>query len=256
MARSGIGGTSVGNIVIAVGGGYGPNTLDIVEVNIVSGGDICLPPHQCVISFSDVDPSNPFYPFIHCLACRDIISGYSDGTFKPGNDITRSQIAKMVSNAAGFNEDPGPQLYEDVDPLHTFYAWINRLSMRGHMGGYQCGLVPEEPCISPDNRPYFRPFANATRGQLTKIVANASGTGGTPTGLFYTDVPDNNPFYIWVMRLTTLGVMSGYPCGGEGEPCDDANRPYFRPFANVTRGQASKIVSNTFYPNCSTPLRR
>ncbi len=208
----------------------------------------------CAITFSDVPSDHTFYANIRCLACRGIISGYSDGTFKPGNEITRSQIAKMVSNAAGFNEDPGPQIFEDVDPAHTFYSWINRLSMRGHMGGYPCGTIPEEPCEPPDNRPYFRPFANATRGQLAKIVANAAGVGGTPTGLYFTDVPEDNPFYTWIMRLTNLGVMGGYPCGGEGEPCDDANRPYFRPFANVTRGQASKIVANTFYPNCETPL--
>ncbi len=210
-------------------------------------------PTSCAITFTDVPSDSTFYTWIRCLACRNIISGYTDGTFRPGNEITRGQIAKMVSNSAGFSEDAGPQIYEDVPPGSPFYDWINRLSMRGHMGGYLCGLVPEEPCISPDNRPYFRPNASATRGQLAKIVANAAGLGGTPTGLFYTDVPDDHPFYEWIMRLTTLGVMSGYPCGGDGEPCDDANRPYFRPFANVTRGQASKIVANTFFPDCQTP---
>lgn len=197
-----------------------------------------------------------FYTFIRCLACRNIISGYSDGTFRPGNDITRGQIAKMVSNSAGFGEDAGDQIYEDVPTDSPFYLWINRLSRRGHMGGYQCGLVPEEPCIGPDNKPYFRPSANATRGQLAKIVSNAAGLVGDPSNLFYTDVPQDHPFYVWIMRLTELGVMSGYECGSiEGEPCDSENRPYFRPFNNVTRGQASKIVANTFFPGCQTPAR-
>ncbi len=210
----------------------------------------------CNITFTDVPNDHTFYSFIRCLACRGIISGYSDGTFKPGNEITRSQIAKMVSNAAGLDNDPGGQIFEDVDPTHTFYAWINRLSQLGYMGGYPCGTIPEEPCNPPDNRPYFRPFANATRGQLAKIVSNTAGIGGTPTGLYFTDVPEDHPFYTWIMRLTQLGVMGGYPCGGEGEPCDDQNRPYFRPFSNVTRGQASKIVANTFFPNCQTPSRQ
>jgi hypothetical protein len=209
----------------------------------------------CALSFSDVPLDSTFYSNIRCLACRGIISGYDDGTFRPFNDITRAQIAKIVSNSAGFDEDPGPQIYEDVDSTNTFYPWINRLSTRGFMGGYPCGTVPEEPCNPPDGRPYFRPFANATRGQLAKIVSNAAGIGGDPTGLFYADVVEEHPFYVWVMRLTDLGVMSGYPCGGDGEPCDGANRPYFRPFANVTRGQASKIVANTFYPNCETPAQ-
>jgi hypothetical protein len=213
-------------------------------------------PTPCSVSFTDVLPDNVFYSFIRCLACRGIIGGYSDGTFRPFNDITRGQIAKMVSNAAGFGEDPGPQIYEDVPEGSPFYVWINRLSIRGHMGGYPCGLLPEEPCTPPDNRPYFRPSNSATRGQLAKIVSNAAGLNNTPTGQFYTDVPEGHIFYLWIMRLTQLGVMSGYECGGPGEPCDEEQRPYFRPFNNVTRGQASKIVANTFYPNCETPSRR
>ncbi len=175
------------------------------------------------------------------------------GYFRPGNEITRGQIAKIVSNSAGFGEDAGAQIYEDVPSTNTFYVWINRLSHRGYMGGYPCG-GEGEPC-GADNKPYFRTFSNATRGQLSKIVSNAAGIGGTPTGIFYTDVQESNPFYLWIMRLTERGVISGYPCGGPNEPCDSENRPYFRPFNNVTRGQASKIVANTFFPNCQTPAR-
>jgi hypothetical protein len=185
--------------------------------------------------------------------CRGIVSGYDDGTFRPFNDITRGQIAKIVSNAAGINDDPGPQVFEDVPTDSTFYQWINRLANREYMGGYPCDIAPGEPCVGPDNRPYFRPFSNATRGQLAKIVANAAGIGGTPSGQFYADVQEDNPFYLWIMRLTEQGVMSGYDCGGEAEPCDEEQRPYFRPFNNVTRGQASKIVANTFFPGCQTP---
>ncbi|HKP51561.1 MAG TPA: S-layer homology domain-containing protein [Chloroflexia bacterium] len=202
-------------------------------------------------SFSDVPPDSTFYQFVTCLVNRGIISGYSDCTFRPGNAITRGQIAKMVSNAANIEDDPGPQIFEDVDPSNPFFTWINRLANHGFMGGYPCG-GEGEPCNPPANLPYFRPVANATRGQLAKIVSNAAGVGGNPTGQFYADVLEDNPFYIWIMRLTQLGVMSGYPCGGEGEPCDGQNRPYFRPYNNVTRGQASKIVANTFFPNCQT----
>jgi subtilisin len=182
-----------------------------------------------------------------------VISGYADGTFRPYNNITRGQIAKMVSNAAGFNEPVTTQTYEDVPTNSTFYVWIERLTQRSVMGGYPCGTIPQEPCNPPENRPYFRPFNDATRGQLSKIVSNAAGFSEPVSGVFYTDVPEDNPFYAEIMRLTNRGVMSGYPCGGPGEPCDDQNRPYFRWGNNVTRGQASKIVANAFYPNCDTP---
>ncbi|HYP39628.1 MAG TPA: FG-GAP-like repeat-containing protein, partial [Chloroflexia bacterium] len=213
-------------------------------------------PTVCAVAFTDVPLNHTFYASIKCLACNGILSGYSDGTFRPNNDITRGQIAKVVSNAAGFNDSPGTQIYEDVPASNTFYAWINRLSRRGHMGGYNCGTVPSEPCGSA-NSPYFRPNANATRGQLAKIVASAASITGTPTGQRYADVEPDSTFYVWIEQLSNLGVMGGYPCGTvSGEPCDNQNRPYFRPSNNVTRGQASKIVANTFIPGCVTPVVR
>lgn len=205
---------------------------------------------------------------MRCLACRGIVSGYGCGGegepcdeqnnpyFRPNINVTRGQIAKIVSNSAGFSDLPAGQLFEDVPIGSPFHAWIQRLSSRGIMGGYPCGTVPEEPCVAPDNRPYFRPFANATRGQLAKIVSNAAGFSDTLVGQTFADVASDHPFYLWIQRLASRGIMGGYPCGGEGEPCDDMQRPYFRPFNNVTRGQGSKIVAGAFFPNCQTLSRR
>ncbi|HEX9991192.1 MAG TPA: S-layer homology domain-containing protein [Chloroflexia bacterium] len=204
----------------------------------------------CRSSFSDVTLDSPFYAYIRCLACSGIISGYADGTFRPNNDITRGQIAKVVANAAGYNDDvTGRQTYTDVPATETFWLWIERLSLHGAMGGYPCGGVGE-PCDG-QNRPYFRPSNNATRGQLSKIVSNAAGYNDPPMEQQFEDAPSNSTFYTEIQRLASRGIMGGYPCGGVGEPCiAPDNRPYFRPTANVTRGQASKIVANTFHPNC------
>jgi hypothetical protein len=209
----------------------------------------------CPLRFTDVPPESTFYREVLCLACRGILGGYADGTFRPGADITRGQVSKIVSNAAGFSEPVGGQTFEDVPSSNTFYEWIERLTGRGIMGGYSCGGTGE-PCSPPLNRPYFRPGANATRGQLSKIVSNAANIQDPAIGQFYEDVPLAHTFYTEIMRLTGRGVMSGYACGGPGEPCvPPENRPYFRPGNNVTRGQASKIVANTFFPGCSTPRR-
>ena len=151
-----------------------------------------------------------------------------------------------------FNEPITGQRYEDVPPSNTFYVWIERLSSRGFMGGYPCGQARNEPCVAPGNRPYFRPFSNATRGQLSKIVSNTAGFQEPVSGQRYTDVPPGSAFYEFIERLSARNVVGGYPCGGPGEPCDAQNRPYFRPNAEVTRGQASKIVANTFFPGCES----
>ncbi len=208
----------------------------------------------CLIQFSDVPVTNTFYTAIRCLACRGIVSGYSDGTFRPNNLVTRGQLAKIVSNAAGFSEPPGVvQRYEDVPLSNTFFEFIERLSSRGYMSGYPCG-GPGEPCRT--GMPYFRPFANATRGQTAKIVANAAGFTDPPTGQTFEDVSPTSTFYQEIQRLATRNVMSGYACGGPGEPCvEPTNRPYFRPGNAVTRGQSSKIVANTFFPDCNPVAR-
>jgi hypothetical protein len=208
-------------------------------------------PAPCTLTFSDVPADNTFYSSVRCLACRGIISGYADGTFRPNVQVTRGQLAKIVSNAANFTEASGAQIFQDVPTNHTFYEWINRLTNRGYMSGYTCGSIGE-PCVN--NRPYFRPFANATRAQTSKIVSNAARYNDPPTGQTFEDVPPTHPFYTEIQRLASRNIMGGYQCGSPGEPCIlPLNRPYFRPYNDVTRGQSAKIVANTFYPNCAAP---
>ena len=155
----------------------------------------------------------------------------------------------MVSNAAGFNEPVTGQTFEDVLPGSTFYPFIERLAARGVMSGYPCG-GPGEPC-GPLNLPYFRPNNNATRGQISKIVAIAANIQDPPGTQIFEDVQPGSTFFTYTQQLANLGVMSGYPCGNP-EPCvPPGDRPYFRPNNDATRGQTSKIVSNTFFPICT-----
>jgi hypothetical protein len=197
-----------------------------------------------------------FYEFVRCLACHGIISGYPDGTFRPNNNVTRGQLSKIVSNSAGFSDPQTVQVFQDVPPGSTFYDSIGRLASRGYINGYACGGAGE-PCVPPDNLPYFRPYANATRGQISKIVSNAAEFTDPVRGQTFEDVQPGSTYYDFVERLASRGVMQGYQCGGTSEPCvPPDNRPYFRSGNNATRGQTSKIVGNTFFPACQTPRRR
>jgi hypothetical protein len=204
----------------------------------------------CTIQFSDVAPADTFYAPIMCLTCMNLISGYSDATFRPYNDVTRGQLAKLVSNTAGFNEPIAlaRPTFADMPSDNPFYMYVERVASRDIISGYPCGS-PTEPC-GPENKPYFRPNANATRGQISKIVANAALMNDVPTEQLFEDVPPDHAFYPWIERLAMHNMMGGYQCGDPTEPCGPANKPYFRPFNKATRGQVSKIVANTFYPNC------
>lgn len=214
--------------------------------------DPCASPAPCTTAYSDVPTNHTFYQYVRCLSCREVLGGYPDGTFRPGNDITRGQLAKIISNAADFVEDPGSQLFEDVADNSTFYPYIQRLANREIISGYACGGAGE-PC-GAGNRPYFRPGASATRGQITKIVSNAVGFEDVHSEETFQDAPVGNTYHLYIERLASRSIMSGYPCGAPGEPCvSPLNKPYFRPGVNATRGQLSKIVSVTFFPVCPTP---
>ncbi len=222
-------------------------------------------PSQCPIQFEDVPNPSAFYPYTQCLACRGIVSGFAcggtnepcdlnhDPYFRPHNDISRGQLAKIVALSAQINTPVSGQSFQDVAPGSAFYTYTEQLHALGAMGGYACGGT-NEPCVPPANLPYFRPHNSATRGQLAKIDSETAGYTDPPSGQQFQDVAIGSTYYSYTYRLAHRSIMSGYTCGGANEPCvPPANLPYFRPNNNVTRGQTSKIVANTFYPNCQAP---
>ncbi|HET9493565.1 MAG TPA: M14 family zinc carboxypeptidase, partial [Chloroflexia bacterium] len=64
--------------------------------------------------------------------------------------------------------------------------------------------------------------AEATATTPATATATAPAVTATPTSctLEFTDVPPTNTFYPFVRCLACQGIISGYPCGGDFEPCD------------------------------------
>lgn len=259
----------VNNAAYVAGGLSGDGNASTAVEAIGFSGTPCQP--SCNVSYPDVPPGSTFYPYVRCLSCKAILGGYGNGNYGPGDPIKRGQLTKVVSNAAGYNEDPGAQKFQDVPPGSTFYAFINRLASRNIISGYNCG-GPGEPC-GPGSLKYFRPNATASRGQIAKIITQASPLSTlpsdppsadrgqedpqarpTPPPPYFADVQPGSPFYEGVQKLARYNVVEGYPCGGAGEPCaNGAGTLYFRPGNNATRGQVAKIVSTAFFPLCDAP---
>ena len=198
----------------------------------------------CALTFGDVHPPDYFYTPVQYLACHGAISGYADGTFRPFNNTTRAQMVKIV--VLGFGKPiltpaGGADSFTDVPPANPFYGYVETAAAATIVGGYTCG-GPGEPCDA-QHRPYFRPYAAVTRGQLSKIAVVAAGwTLLNPASGTFEDVLPQTAFYPFVETAYAHGIISGYDCGGPGEPCRTPPRPYFRQFANATRGQIAKIV--------------
>ncbi|HUS16296.1 MAG TPA: S-layer homology domain-containing protein [Chloroflexia bacterium] len=212
-------------------------------------------PTPCPAQYTDVDASSPFYAYVRCLACRGIVSGYTTsppcttGTpcFQPAANVTRGQMAKFVSNAAGYGDaiPSTQQTFTDVPYGSPFWIYVERAVAHGVISGY----TSTPPCTT--GVPCFLPGANVTRGQTAKFVSNAALYSDPipSTQQTFTDVPISSPFWLYTERAYAHGVISGYttspPCT-TGVPC-------FGPGNNVTRGQTSKFISNGFFPGCVTP---
>jgi hypothetical protein len=133
--------------------------------------------------FADVEPGDPFYPFVERLAQTGAIAGYPCGGpgvtepcdeegrpyFRPNNPATRGQISKIVAIAANFDEEipEDQQTFTDVDQDSPFWVYIERLAGRGIISGYG------EADKCPTGTPCFRYNDLTTRGQMAKIAANA-----------------------------------------------------------------------------------
>jgi hypothetical protein len=200
--------------------------------------------------FSDVPNNYWAVDYINRLAMRNIVGGtfQSDTTvnFTPANTASRAQLSKIVVLAAGWTLlNPSSATFADVAPGSTFYEYVETAASHGVISGYACGGAGE-PC-DPQGRNYFRPNSHVTRGQTAKMVSISRGwtiiTPATPT---FEDVPyDGTPgaLYSYIETAVSKGIISGYACGGAGEPCDPQQRPYYRPGNSVTRAQLSKMVS-------------
>jgi hypothetical protein len=172
----------------------------------------------CTASFTDVDPGSTFYEYIRGLACMGAVSGYPDGTFRPSNNTTRGQVAKIVVLAEGWVlVTPQEPTFTDVLTGSTFYEYVETLFAHGAINGYDDGT--------------YRPNNDVTRAQVAKIVVLSEGWAPfTPTTPTFPDVPANHPFYTYIETAAEHAIVRGYPDGTYG------------PSNSATRGQLSKIV--------------
>jgi hypothetical protein len=219
---------------------YAAPAVSITRVDITLTQNV-----YCSSEFTDVPTTDPFYTYIHCLACKSVLSGYGS-EFRPSNPMTRAQLSKVLVNAKAFPLlNPATATFRDVPSTNSFYTFVETAVAHNLVSGYGCGGAGE-PCPGQ----YFRPNANVTRSQAAKMIVLAKPyTLVTPSTATFRDVPTTHPFYTFVETAAANGLINGYGCGGTGEPCPGQ---YFRPGNDITRAQASKVIYNAFFPNCSS----
>ena len=56
-------------------------------------------------TFSDVKQGEWSVPYINYVAMNKIVTGYADGTFQPGNNITYAEASTIILRIMGYNEN-------------------------------------------------------------------------------------------------------------------------------------------------------
>lgn len=173
--------------------------------------------------FSDVPPSKYFAEAVYDLAERNIIGGYPDGTFKPGNSITRGQAAAIIAKLINLDTDnvknPG---FKDVSKGNGYYKAIAAMAEEDIIRGYEDGR--------------FGPNDPITRGQMASILVKAFDL---PRYDFWShknpfeDVKKGTNHDPNILNIYRLGITGG----------TSPNR--FSPNVSITRGQAAKMMKAT-----------
>lgn len=157
---------------------------------------------------------------------KGLIQGYEDGTFKPGNTITRAEFVTLMNNAKGFWSE-GSINFSDVKNDSWFYSAVARAVAAGYVKGYSDGS--------------FKPNNTITRAEAAVMIANTAKLSANEAGAYrFTDI---GSIPAWargsVGAVVAAGYMTGYPDGSF-----DAN-------ASISRAEAvsslNRMLGGTAY---------
>ena len=92
-------------------------------------------------------PPSALSQAIDTLAVYGLLSGYEDGTFHPGETITRAEFSAMVASALNLRRsDSAP--FSDVDPSAWYAGAVNAMAAKGFLSGDGDGRFRPEDTIS------------------------------------------------------------------------------------------------------------
>jgi len=198
------------------------------------------------LTFWDVNENHWAYEAINEMAKRGIISGYSDGSFRPNDPVTRAEFAKIMIAAAGVkltNPDSLKQTFEDVNRNHWAFPYVELA--KPYLTGYQNGSVYT-----------YKPNDNAVREDIAVALVRLLKYDTTKTADLsllnsFKDRDDISPnLRPFIATAVKMNLISGY------------SDKTFRPQATLTRAEAASLIYRTkfddevkvvFPPDTTTP---
>ena len=173
--------------------------------------------------FADIPTSHQAYKEINYLVNKGVIQGYTENgkkLFKPGNDVRRWHVAKMVINAAGIQvSKPSKSSFTDVEAGSEVSMYVETAAQLG--------------IIEPTSKTTFSPHTPMTRDEIAKALAVAFKIPASKYAdleVPFTDVSKSNVYYKYISAIYYNGITKG------------SNGKYL-PNSNVTRSQFALFVA-------------
>ena len=128
-------------------------------------------------AYTDIEEGTSVSEAVTVLTDLNIIEGFEDNTFRPNDDVTRAQMAKIICHMLDYTYlNTEKIIFSDVDPKHWAGGYINTAYGLGIIQGHGDGT--------------FKPEDPVTYEEAVKMIVAALGytnnyannKGGYPTG--------------------------------------------------------------------------
>lgn len=167
------------------------------------------------LNFQDVPNDHWAKTYIDALSSRGLISGYENGTFRPEEPVTRSQVAEVVSKTFDLTADKENLEFSDVESDYWAKESIGEVVRGGFMTGF------------PDDT--FKPNIPVTRAQaLTTLVTGLGVEPPTDTQAALERYADASEIPSWatekIAAATAGSFVVNYPNISELNPAEPTTR--------------------------------
>lgn len=181
-------------------------------------------PQQTAGTFRDVPSGHWAFASVEQAAARGLVTGFSDGTFRPDEPVTRAQFVLMLWRMAGKPEAKEKAAFTDTAGGGWYETALNWAYENGFVNG-----------ISETT---FGPNANITRQQAVAILFRYAGseTGGEAmvSGVYESSFTDSGKIADWAKDAMWWAVYYSLVSGvGNGK---------IAPEANASRAQIAAIL--------------
>lgn len=155
------------------------------------------------------------------------IGGFSDGTFRPNDNITRAQAAAMFFRLLKNPNVPRTVPFTDMTGNEWYAEAVYALSGMGIIQGYSDGSFHGNDKIS-----------RAAFASIAIRLANADNATGT--GVQFSDVPESQWAHDAIAKASGYGWIGGYSDGA------------FRPGDPITRAAVTAVINRMLGRNADT----